>query len=183
MMRTGLVLLAVGLAATAVAQTPRPFPVPPREGRTPPPERQAPAPERQAPAPERQAATTPAAIDAPTEATLGVPVYPNAQFLASYNAGRGQRYYLFGVQSSFTEIVAYYRAVLGQNGDEVFDEPATHTFEVGRFRDETMVFPPSVTVKDFTWGSEGYLNPTPGGTPAHFPTIIQVVPAPPGSAR
>src|SRR5260370_28522891 len=33
---------------------------------------------------------------APTEATLGVPIYPGAQFLASYEAGRGQRYYIFG---------------------------------------------------------------------------------------
>ncbi len=33
---------------------------------------------------------------APTEAMLGVPIYPSAQFIASYNAGRGQRYYLFG---------------------------------------------------------------------------------------
>ena len=29
----------------------------------------------------------------PTEAMLGVPIYPGAQFIASYDAGRGQRYY------------------------------------------------------------------------------------------
>ena len=41
-------------------------------------------------------APAPAADDAPTEATLGVPIYPGAQFIASYDAGRGQRFYLFG---------------------------------------------------------------------------------------
>ena len=33
----------------------------------------------------------------PTEAMLGVPIYPGAQFIASYDAGRGQRFYLFGI--------------------------------------------------------------------------------------
>ena len=37
---------------------------------------------------------------------LGVPIYPGAQFIASYDAGRGQRYYLFGTNASFAEIVA-----------------------------------------------------------------------------
>src|SRR5712671_43822 len=42
-----------------------------------------------------------AATDAaPTEAMLGVPIYPGAQFLTSYDAGRDQRYYLFGSASS-----------------------------------------------------------------------------------
>jgi len=47
-----------------------------------------------------------------------------------------------------------------------------------------MAFPPSVTVKDYTWaGSAGYINPKPGGTPARFKTIIQVVPNPPGAPK
>ena len=57
-------------------------------------------------------------------------------------------------------------------------------FETGRFREETMAFPPSVTVKDYTWGgSLGYLNPKPNATPARFKTIIQIVPVPPGSPK
>ena len=86
---------------------------------------------------------------------------------------------MFGARASFNEIVNYYKTILKQKGELVFDQPATHTFEIGRFREETMAFPPGVTVKDFTFGgSEGYINPKPNGTPKRFPTIIQIVPAP-----
>jgi len=116
----------------------------------------------------------------PTETQLNVQIFPNAQFLRSYDAGRGQRFYIFGSPSSFAEIVAYYRTVLRQRGYDVYDTPPTHSFEVGRFREETMSFPPGVTVKDFTsGGSAGYPNPRPGAQPARFPTIIQIVPVPP----
>jgi hypothetical protein len=109
------------------------------------------------------------------------PIYPTAQFLASYDAGRGQRYYLFGTSAGFAEIVAYYRTQLNERGDLVFEQPATHMFEVGRFRNETMAFPPGVTVKDWTsGGSQGYPNPRPGTGPARFPTVIMVVPPPAG---
>lgn len=110
---------------------------------------------------------------------MGVPIYPGAQFIASYNAGKGQRYYLFGTNASFAEIVTYYRTVLKQRGELVFDAPATHMFDIGRFREATMAFPPSVTVKDYTWnGSPGYLNPQPGKGPERFRTVIQIVPPP-----
>jgi hypothetical protein len=40
-----------------------------------------------------------------------------------------------------------------------------------------MAFPPGVTIKDFqTDVSQGFPNPKPGGQPARFPTIIQIVP-------
>jgi hypothetical protein len=117
----------------------------------------------------------------PTEATLGVPIYPNAQFLTSYDAGRGQRFYLFGVVLSFAEAVTYYRTTLKSRGEVLFESPPTHQFEIARFRDDTMAFPPSVTIKDYTWGgSGGYPNPKPGAEPVRFPTIIQIVPAPAG---
>jgi hypothetical protein len=104
-------------------------------------------------------------------------------FLTSYDAGRGQRFYLFGVSLSYVEAVNYYRTVLKQRGEELFTSPPTHQFEIGRFREETMAFPPSVTVKDFTWGgSAGYVNPIRGGKPERFPTIIQIVPAPAAGA-
>jgi hypothetical protein len=117
-------------------------------------------------------------LDAPpTEATLGVPIFPGAQFIASYDAGRGQRYYIFGSAASFVDLVAYYRTALKQKGELVYDVPATHEFDVGRFREDTMAFPPGVTVKDFQSDiSQGYPNPKPGGEPARFPTLIQIVP-------
>jgi hypothetical protein len=114
---------------------------------------------------------------APTEAMLGIPLYPGLQFITSYDAGRNQRYYLFGSASSFDDLVAYYRTLLKQKGDLVYDTPATHEFDVGKFDDKTMAFPPGVTIKDFhSIVSDGFPNPKPGGQPARFPTIIQIVP-------
>ena len=110
---------------------------------------------------------------------LGLPIYPSAQFITSYDAGRGQRFYLFGTNLNFQEMVSYYTLVLDERGNRVFDAPATHTFEVGRFRENEMAFPPGVTVKDYTWnGSDGYLNLT-GRGPDRFKTIIQLVTQPP----
>ena len=80
---------------------------------------------------------------------------------------------------SFVDLVAYYRTVLKQKGDLVYDVPATHEFDVGKFDDKTMAFPPGVTIKDFQSDvSQGFPNPRPGGQPARFPTIIQIVPVP-----
>jgi hypothetical protein len=121
---------------------------------------------------------------APTEAELGVPILPNAAYLGSFDAGRGQRFHLFGVRASFTEAVTYYRTILKDKGDVVFDAPPTHIFETGRFRQETMAFPPSVTVKDYTsGGSAGYPNPRRGAQPDHFPTVLQIVAVPPGGVK
>ena len=194
---TGLVLSVWAVAAAA--QTPQPFP---RAGETrPPTSRSANGSESQGPGqqPAPASAPTPAAgqsapaagASAP-EATNPVaprpdevvfPVYPASQFLSSYDAGRGQRYLLYGTTAGFAEIVSYYRAQLGDKGDFVFKEPPTHVFEVGRFREETMAFPPGVTVKDWTWGgSQGYPNPKLGAQPARYPTIIMIVPPPPAAA-
>jgi hypothetical protein len=167
-------VLAVGAAASAAAQTPQPFPRPGEPAR----------PGQAAPAPPPVNTPAGAAANAgdpvPTEASLGLPVYPGAQFLTSYDAGRGQQYHLFGTNAGFAEIVGYYRTVLKQRGDLTFDAPPIHMFEVGRFREESMAFPPSITVKDYTWGgAAGYVNPKPGAEPTHFRTIIQVVPPPP----
>lgn len=184
MQRVGLAVFGAVAAGwlTVLAQVPQPFP-----GRANPPRPQPAAPQTAAP----PAATTPvappgggAAGETPSELTLGFPVYPNAQFIASYDAGRGQRYYLYGTELRFAEMVKYYQSALKNRGTLVFDAPATHVFEIGRFREETMAFPPGVTIKDYTWnGSAGYLNPKKNGTPARFPTIIQIVPAPAGAPR
>ena len=168
-------LVAV-VTAAARAQTPQPFP---RAG-TAQPQKAATTPPPAAPA------QPPAPVDpnAPPGVALGVTVYPGAQFLGSYDAGRGQRYYLFGATASFAELVGYYRTQIGERGDLVFKDPQTHMFTGGtlaRYREETMAFPPSVTVKDWTGGgSAGYPNPKIGAEPQRFPTVIMIVPPPAG---
>ena len=69
---------------------------------------------------------------------LGVPIYPGAQFITSYDAGRGQRYYIFGSASSFVDLVNYYRSVLKQKGELVYEVPATYEFDVGKYNEDTM---------------------------------------------
>ena len=175
---THLGVLAGG-ADAAQPPTPQPFPQPgARQTQTARPAPSQPPPQRPSPsAPAPAVATGPEA--APGDGVLGLPVYPGAQFIASYDAGRGQRYYIYGTEASFADVVAYYRAGLKQRGELVYDVPATHEFDVGRFREETMAFPPGVTVKDYQSDvSQGYPNPKPGGQPARFPTLIQIVPLP-----
>jgi hypothetical protein len=169
--------VAILLLATALAQQTPPPPQPfPRTGSQP--SRPGSQPTvLPAPPPDAPAVSTPAADRGPSELTLGVPVYPGAQFLQSYDAGRGQRFYLYGTPASFVEVVGFYRTALKQKGELVFDAPATHEFSVGRFREETMAFPPGVTVKEFqSQISQGFPNPKPNGQPARFPTVIQIVP-------
>ena len=113
-----------------------------------------------------------------------MPLYPAAQFITSYDAGRGQRYYLYGTNAPYADIVQFYKNTLRQRGDEVFEQPPVHQFDLGRFREETMAFPPSVTVKDYTWGgSAGYLVAQRGGKSLRYPTVIQIVPLAPGASR
>src|SRR3954452_794509 len=95
------------VAVALVVQTPQPFPKP-GEPKTAPPAQQQPA----APPVAAPQQPSPAPSGTPTEATLGVSIYPGAEFLSSFDAGRGQRYYLFGTNAGFAEIVNYYRTVL-----------------------------------------------------------------------
>ncbi len=167
-------------AAPESAQVPAPFPRPgqPASPRPDPPAGTVP---QTAPPP---ATAAPAQPGDPTEATLGAPLHPSAQFLDSYDAGRGQRFYIYGSQADFLQVVTFYKTMLKQRGDLVFEEPPVQMFDLGRFREETMGFPPSLTVKDYTWGgSKGYLGPNKDGGPARFRTIIQIVPAPPPAPR
>ncbi|HKE83434.1 MAG TPA: hypothetical protein VKB50_06765 [Vicinamibacterales bacterium] len=178
-----LALAMVLVSTDSHGQTPQPFPKPgqasPQKPATPPP-----APVAQ-PAPPPAAAKPQASTDpnVPSAATLYFPVYPSAQMVGSYDAGRGQRYYLFGSTAPFADVVTYYRTQLDERGTLVFKEPPTHMFEIGRFREETMAFPPGVTVKDWTWGSQGYPNPKLRAQPARFPTIILIVPPPSPAAQ
>lgn len=181
MRATLLAVMVVGATNVALAQVPQPFPKP---GQKPPATSPAEPPATPQTATATQAPPAAPSTGQPDEATLGVPVYPAAQFIASYDAGKGQRYYLFGTMTSYAEIVQYYRNTLRQRGDEVFREPPVHQFDLGRFREQTMAFPPSVTVKDYTWGSgKGYLDLKPGAPPQRFPTVIQIVPNPPTVGR
>jgi hypothetical protein len=194
MFRPWLTIVFAAATLPLHAQTPQPFPRA-NEPRQPPPQTQAPAPiapqpqAAQAPVPPARPAAAPSTQPSPSAqastpgtsapADLGFPVLPSAQFLGAYDAGRGQRYHLFGTTAPFAEVVTFYRTQLNEKGNLVFKEPPTHMFEVGRFREETMAFPPGVTVKDWTWGgSQGYLNPKAGAQPARFPTVIMIVPAP-----
>jgi hypothetical protein len=189
-------ILVTAPAGAAFSQTPQPFPragTPPSTTSTqapagqtprttPPPPATAPAaPAPTAPVQSGTASAATANEPAPTAEKLGLPLPPGAQFIASYDAGQGQRYFLFGTGGTYAEVLNFYRTALKQRGDVVFEEPATHIFEVGRFREETMAFPPSVVVKDYMWGNiGGYVNPKPGAQPPRFATVIQIVPIPAG---
>jgi len=194
MTRACVALVAVFLLVVPIfGQTPQPFPRPGTPQQDPPARPTVPAPQPPAaPAPPVQAAppaqAAPAAEadpNAPDAATIYFPVYPTAQFIASYDAGRGQRYYVYGATAPYIDLVTFYRTQLRERGDQVFEEPPTHMFSIGRFREDTMAFPPGVTIKDWTWGgSKGYPNAR-GATaqPARFPSIIMIVPPspPPGA--
>jgi hypothetical protein len=175
-----MALATLLLAANLALQPPVPQPFPqPRANQPARPAPQGPPSTAPAPSTPAQGATRepPAAGATPTDATLGVQIYPGARFLASFDAGRGQRFFIFGSTASFNDLVTWYRTVLKQKGELIFDEPATQEFDVGRFREDTMAFPPGVTIKEYKSEiSDGYPNPTPGGQPARFPTLIQIVP-------
>ena len=162
------------------ATTTTPTPAPPQQQTAKP----QPAPAAAQPSPAQPAAPVSAPDVAPVACSQGAPVLAGAQYLASYDAGMGQTYCLYGSGQSFADVVTYYRTALKDRGELVFDAPATHMFEVGKFKETDVAFPPGVTVKDYTWGgSPGYMNPRPGATPAFFPTVIQIVPPPAAPKR
>jgi hypothetical protein len=182
--RVSQVLLAAVISAAlgdslAAQQPPAPQPFP-RSGGGPPTAAPAPPP----PVQPAQQVPPPAAAarpsGAPTDAMLGVPgvIYPTSDFLKSFDIGRGQRCYLFGTNASFVEMVTYYRQVLKDGGRELFKAPAMQQFDLGKFQDQTMAYPPSVVVKDYASGTtEGYLQ-VDGTRQRRFKTIVQIVPMP-----
>jgi hypothetical protein len=129
-------------------------------------------------------ATAPPTVEQPpAELLQGAPVYPAAEFLDSFDAGHGQRYYLYGTNVDYASIVSYYQSVMKTRGRELFKAPAMQQFDLGRFDDDTMMFQPSVVVKDYTWnGSPGFLV-IDGTDEKRYKTIIQIVPTPSGSDR
>lgn len=122
------------------------------------------------------ATTTPQPPQTAPDGSLALPVYPAAQFLETFDAGRGQQYHLYGTDAPFADIVAYYKSTLKAGGRVIFQGPLMHQFDLGRFQEQTMAYPPSVVVKDYTWnGAEGYLHVS-GTTSTRYKTIIQIVP-------
>lgn len=170
------IVAVIGASLVQTPPVPKPFPQPGQPpattGANPPVVTS--APQAATPAQPPQAPQAPASICTP--ATVGAPIYPTAEFLESFDAGRGQRYCIFATNAAYTEIVAYYKNVMKSGGRTVFEAPAMQQWELGKFQDQTMSFPPSVTVKDYAWGgSPGYLYVS-GTTEKRFKTIIQIVP-------
>jgi hypothetical protein len=157
---------------------PKPFPgtgpARPAEPSQPPaPAPVAPAPVAPAPSPPPGSEPAPSVAQPPS----GLPVYPTAEFIDGFDAGQGQRYYLYGSDMPYDDIVAYYRNVLKNGGRELFREPPTRQFDLGRYQEDSMAYPPSVVVKDYSWnGSPGYLAVS-GTSERRYRTIIQIVPA------
>jgi hypothetical protein len=166
----------IALVARASAQTPTPTPRPFPGGSTsaPPPAK---PPNTPAPTPTAgPAAAAAAQPGAPSASALGAPVYPGATPLEVIDVGQGQKLYLFGTNTPYAEIVAYYKNVLKNGGRELFKTPPMQQFDTGKFQDESMTFQPGVVVKDYTWNNQaGYLFVN-GTKEERFKTVIQIVP-------
>jgi hypothetical protein len=180
-------VLAVSATAGIGAQNPPPQTAPPvpkpfprASGSAPPPAAKPADPQTATPPPSSAtpASTAARAAARPTEADLGIRIYPAADFLDSYDAGRGQRYFIFGTNDSYADVVTFYKQQRG-GGSELFKTPPMQKFELDvKFKEDTMAFPPSVVVKDYTWNnSEGYLV-IEGTRERRYKTVIQIVPAP-----
>ena len=161
-MRSALAVTALLVATSAYAQDPprpRPFPG-------------AGAPSTQTPQQQNQ---HPPATQDPA---LGLPMYPGAQLLTTYDAGPGQKVYVYGTSAAYPTVVEFFKTALKERGRALFGGPM-HQFDLGRYRRETMTLQPALTVKDYTWnGREGYVHVS-GRQVIKYPTVIQIVPAPP----
>lgn len=106
---------------------------------------------------------------------LGLPMYPGAQLLTTYEAGPNQKVHLYGTSAAYPTVVEFFKTALKERGRTLFGGPM-HQFDLGRFRRETMTLQPALTVKDYTWnGREGYVHVS-GRQVIKYPTVIQVVP-------
>ena len=85
--------------------------------------------------------------------------------------------FLLGLDTPYTDVVAFYKSQFRVSGSEVFRAPAMHQFDLGPFRSESMAYRPGVVVKDYAGAdSTGYLHVT-GVTEKRYRTVIQIVPA------
>ena len=161
-----LTLHAPAAAAQATTPVPKPWPLPTST----PPSTAKPA----TPAPAMPASPQDGANVDPRLA--GVPIYPGAELLSSFDTGRGQWVFTLGTDMPYSDIVAYYKSQMRASGTELFKAPPMYQFDLGQFRSETMTYRPGVVVKDYSTDSQGYLHVV-GTTEKRFRTVIQIVPA------
>lgn len=175
----GLQPVSLAISAPAFAQTTTPVPKPaPFPGTMPPPSTSKPAPQTGKPVSPTAtpAAATPQDGSAVDARLAGVPIFPGAELLSSFDTGRGQAVFTFGTDLPYSDIVAYYKTQLRSSGTEIFRAPLMQQFDLGPFRAETMAYRPSVVVKDYSApDSTGYLHVS-GTTEKRYRTVIQIVP-------
>lgn len=159
-----LTLGAARLTAQATTPVPKPFPT-----STPAPTAKPATPQQTAPASAQDGASVDPRL-------AGVPIYPGAELLTSFDTGRGQWVFTLGTDMPYSDIVAYYKTQMRTSGTELFRTPLMHQFDLGQFRSETMVYRPGVVVKDYSTDPQGYLHVV-GTTEKRFRTVIQIVPA------
>ena len=180
------------LSSPAFGQTPQPFPRPgePPQARsvppappvsTDPPRRNL----RQPDAAERRTAGDAAAERSECTAgarRLAFPIYPAAQFLASYDAGRGQRYYIFGTDDAIRgrrELLPH--AARRERQPRVQGAADAHVRGRPLPRRDDGV-PAGCDGEGLDVGRiAGLSEPEAGAQPARFPTIIMIVPPPPAA--
>jgi hypothetical protein len=171
---SGVTIAVVGITVISFVQNPPPT-VPPPVPKPFPGAVQAPADSKPTGKTEKPSAPDPTrpVINAQPGNT---PIHPRAELLDAFDAGQGQQYIVYGADLPYVTVVDYYKQLLRTGGTEIFRAPAMHRFDLGRFDENTMAYPPSIVIKDYTWnGSPGYLHIN-GSTEKRYRTIIQVVP-------
>ena len=161
-----LALDAAGLHAQATTPVPKPFPT----------SSPTPAPAAKPGTPAQAAPVSPQDGGNLDPRLAGIPIYPGAELLSSFDTGRGQWVFTLGTDMPYSDIVAYYKNQIRSSGTEIFKTPLIHQFDLGQFRSETMVYRPGVVVKDYSTDTQGYLHVT-GTVEKRYRTVIQIVPA------
>jgi hypothetical protein len=174
------VVLATSALAAQTAPPPAQTPVPrptPFPGSAPPP---ATTPKPATPAADGVAAPQCASAgSAPTDPLLaGIPLYPCAVYLETFDVGTNQRLFAFGTNDAYLDVVQFYKTQLKKSGEEVSKLPAIYQFERGAFDSGTMTQRPGIIVKDYAWPAvtDAYLHVS-GTTGTRYRTVIQVIPA------
>ena len=88
----------------------------------------------------------------------GVPLYPTAEYLDTFDAGAASSTSLRHERAVRRDRVVLQDDAQDRRARSCSARQPTHQFDLGRFQEERMAFPPSVVVKDYTWNnSPGYL--------------------------
>jgi hypothetical protein len=88
---------------------------------------------------------------------LGCALFPQLRLLETYDAGSGQKYFILARTRRTSRSCSSNRTSLRTGGREIYraPAPAMQQFDLGRFQEETMAYPPSVVVKDYGGSSAG----------------------------